>query len=164
VAAHPENQSRGRVASLHMHPPVAGEPMLPADSIAVETDAGIVGNTRYWKRQSRSTDQPTQRQVTLIEREQIEEHASALGLPGIAAGRVRSNIETEGINLVPLAGRDIRVGGAVLHIAAPRDPCHKMDEIAPGLRERMTNDKQGVLAVVVQSGTIKNGDAIQPIN
>jgi hypothetical protein len=41
VAAHPENQSRGRVASLHMHPPVAGEPMLPADSIAVETDAGI---------------------------------------------------------------------------------------------------------------------------
>ena len=147
-----------------MHPPVAGEPMLPADSIAVETDDGIVGNTRYWKRQSRSTDQPTQRQVTLIEREQIAEHASVLGLPGIAAGRVRSNIETEGINLVPLAGRDIRVGGAVLHIAAPRDPCHKMDEIAPGLRERMTNDKQGVLAVIVQSGTIKNGDAIQPIN
>ncbi len=147
-----------------MHPPVAGEPMLPADSIAVEIDAGIIGNTRYWKRQSRSTDQPTQRQVTLIEREQIAEHASALGLPGIAAGRVRSNIETEGINLVPLAGRDIRVGGAVLHIAAPRDPCHKMDEIAPGLRERMTNDKQGVLAVIVQSGTIKNGDAIQPIN
>jgi len=65
---------------------------------------------------------------------------------------------------VPLAGRDVRVGGAVLHIAAPRDPCHKMDEIAPGLRERMTNDKQGVLAVVVQPGTIKNGDAIQPIN
>ena len=147
-----------------MHPPVAGEPMLPADSIAVETDAGIIGNTRYWKRKSRSTDQPTQRQITLIEREQIAEHASALGLPGIAAGRVRSNIETEGINLVPLVGRDVRVGGAVLHIAAPRDPCHKMDEIAPGLRERMTNDKQGVLAVIVQSGTIKNGDAIQPIN
>ena len=138
--------------------------MLPADSIEVESDAGIVGNIRYWQRQSRSTDQPTQRQVTLIEREQIAEHASALGLPGSAAGRVRSNIETEGINLVPLAGRDVRGGGAVLHIAAPRDPCHKMDEIAPGLRERMTYDKQGVLAVVVQSGTIKNGDAIQPIN
>ena len=106
------------MASLHVHPPVAGEPMLPADSIAVETDAGIVGNTRYWQRQS----------------------------------------------LVPLAGRVVRVGGAVLHITAPRDPCHKMDKIAPGLRERMTNDKQGVLAVVVQSGTIKNGDAIQPIN
>ena len=147
-----------------MHPPVAGEPMLPADSIAVETDAGIVGNTRYWKRLSRASHQPTQRQVSLIEREQIAEHASALGLPGIAAGQVRSNIETEGINLVPLAGRDVRVGGAVIHIAAPRDPCHKMDEIAPGLRERMTNDKQGILAVVVQSGTIKNGDVIQPIN
>ena len=146
-----------------MHPPVAGEPMLPADSIAVETDAGIVGNTRYWKRLSHASDQPTQRQVSMIEREQIAEHASALGLPGIAAGQVRSNIETEGINLVPLAGRDIRVGGAILHIATPRDPCHKMDEIAPGLRERMTNDKQGILAVVVQSGTIKNGDVIQPI-
>ena len=141
-----------------------GTPWRNISYLIIETDAGIVGNTRYWKRQSRSTDQPTQRQVTLIEREQIAEHASALGLPGIAAGRVRSNIETEGINLVPLAGRDVRVGGAVLHIAAPRDPCLKMDEIAPGLRERMTNDKQGVLAVVVQPGTIKNGDAIQPIN
>ena len=137
--------------------------MLPVDSITVETDAGIVGNNRYWKRLSRSSDQPTQRQVSMIEREQIAEHASALGLPGIAAGRVRSNIETEGINLVPLAGRDVRVGGAILHIATPRDPCHKMDEIAPGLRERMTNDRQGILAVVVQSGTIKNGDVIQPI-
>lgn len=146
-----------------MHPPVAGEPMLPADSIVVEIDAGIVGNNRYWKRLSRASNQPTQRQVSMIEREQIAEHASALALPGIAAGRVRSNIETEGINLVPLAGRDIRVGGAILHIATPRDPCHKMDEIAPGLRERMTNDRQGILAVVVQSGTIKNGDVIQPI-
>ena len=90
--------------------------MLPTDSIAVEIDAGIVGNTRYWKRQSRSTNQPNQRQVTLIEREQIAEHASALGLPNIAAGRVRSNIETEGIDLVPLAGRVVRVGGAGLHI------------------------------------------------
>ena len=76
--------------------------MLPADSIVVEIDAGIVGNNRYWKRLSRASNQPTQRQVSMIEREQIAEHASALGLPGIAAGRVRSNIETEGINLVPL--------------------------------------------------------------
>ena len=138
--------------------------MLTTDSIAVETGAGIVGNTRYWQRQSSTTGRPNQRQVTLIEREQIAEHARALRLPDIAAGRVRSNIETEGIDLIQLVGHDVCVGGAVLHIAAPRDPCHKMDKIALGLRERMTNDKQGVLAVVVQSGTIKNGDAIQPIN
>ena len=138
--------------------------MLPADSITIETNAGIVGNTRYWHRQSRSTGKLTKRQVSLIEREQIAEHANALGLPGIEAGLVRSNIETEGIDLVALVGHKIRVGEAMLYIAAPRDPCHKMDKIAPGLRERMMDNKQGVLARVVQSGAIKIGDAIQPID
>ena len=73
--------------------------MLPADSITVETDAGIVGNTRYWKRLSRASNHPTQRQVSMIEREQIAEHASALGLPSIAAGQVRSNIPTQTIHV-----------------------------------------------------------------
>ena len=138
--------------------------MLPVDSITIETNAGIVGNTRYWQRQSRSTGKPTHRQVSLIEREQITEHANALGLPSIEAGLVRSNIETEGIDLVTLVCRKIRVGEATLYVTSPRDPCHKMDKVTPGLRERMMDNKQGVLARVVQSGAIKIGDAIQPID
>jgi MOSC domain-containing protein YiiM len=164
VAPPLDNQVIGRVASLHLHPQKAGEPMLPVNSIAIETNAGIVGNSRYWQRRSRSTGKPTNRQVSLIEREQIAEHANALGLPTIESGLVRSNIETEGIDLIALMNRNIRIGEATLYIATTRDPCHKMNKIAPGLRERMIDNKQGVLASVIQSGTIKIGDHIQSLD
>ena len=74
---------------------------------------------------------------------------------------MRSNIETVGIDLVPLNGKRIQIGSAVLLIGAPRDPCEKMNEIAPGLRELMDHGKQGVLAQVVVSGTIRVGDRIE---
>jgi MOSC domain-containing protein YiiM len=96
----------------------------------------------------------------LMEREQIGEHAATLGLQPIAAGAVRSNIETEGIDLIALIGKDVQVGQAVLRFYAPRDPCHKMDAICQGLRELMMNSKQGVLAEVLRSGTIAVGDAV----
>ena len=60
--------------------------------------------------------------------------------------------------------RNIRIGEATLYIATTRDPFHKMNKIAPGLRERMIDNKQGVLARVIQSGTIKIGDHIQSLD
>ena len=43
---------------------------------------------------------------------------------------------------------------------APRDPCAKMDAICQGLRARMMDQRQGVLAEVVRSGAVRVGDAI----
>ena len=59
---------------------------------------GIVQDERYFGRKSRNGE-PSKRQVTLIEREQIAEHCAVLGLSSIPPGMVRSNIETEGLNL-----------------------------------------------------------------
>ena len=129
---------------------------------AVETK-GILGEPRYFGRKNQQTGQPSARQVSLIEREQLAEHATALGLEAIPAGAVRSNIETVGINLVALVGRQIQIGQAILSVHAPRDPCAKMDAICQGLRELMQHDRQGVLAQVVRSGTIRIGDPIQVI-
>ena len=123
---------------------------------------GISGDARYFGRVSRETGQPSRRQVTLIEREQIAEHAVALGLPTIAPGAVRSNIETTGINLMALLGREIEIGEAVLRLYAAREPCAKMDAICEGLRARMMNERQGVLAEVVRSGRVRVGDSICP--
>ena len=124
---------------------------------------GIAGNGRYFGRRSRTTGQPSLRQVSLMEREQIDEHAQALGLPGIAPGAVRANIETRGIDLVALVGKKIKIGEAILLIYEPRIPCAKMDAICQGLRARMLENRQGVLAQVIQSGRIAIGDSIQPI-
>jgi MOSC domain-containing protein YiiM len=124
---------------------------------------GISGEPRYFDRKSRQDGQPSKRQVTVIEREQIAQHAAALGLASIPPGAVRSNIETSGINLISLIGKEIQIGDAVLLLYAPRDPCEQMDAICQGLRELMLENKQGVLAQVLRSGKIRTGDTITAI-
>ena len=151
----------GRVASLHLHPEKAGDPFSPVSAIRVVASKGIEGNPRYFGRISQN-GQPGKRQVTLIERGQIEEHARALGCPAFLPGIVRSNIETEGLNLIDLIGQNIRIGSAVLYFYEARVPCAKMDMICNGLRDLMQNSKQGVLAQVISSGSIAVGDSIVP--
>jgi MOSC domain-containing protein YiiM len=152
----------GQVASLHLHPAEPGTPLQPIEAVELVAGQGIQGDTRYFGRLSRDTGQPSRRQVTLIEREQIAEHAVALSLPSISPGAVRSNIETTGISLIALLGREVEIGGAILRLYAPRDPCAKMDAICQGLRALMMDSRQGVLAEVVRSGTIRVGDSICP--
>jgi MOSC domain-containing protein YiiM len=150
---------QARVASLHLHPRERGLPLLAVESVEVVEQKGIVGNQRYFGRKGRDGT-PSNRQISLIEREEIARHAAALGLEAVSPGAVRSDIETEGIELVQLVGRQIRIGTAVLELAAPRDPCPKMDAVARGLRERMLGNRQGVLARVARSGVIRVGDTI----
>jgi MOSC domain-containing protein YiiM len=151
----------GRVASLHLHPEKAGEPLRPIDAIELVAEKGIVGNGRYFARIKKETGAPSRRQVSLIERETIADHAAALG--SIAPGAVRSNIETQGIDLVALVGRTVRIGTAELLLYDTRDPCPKMDAVIEGLRERMEDGKQGVMAQVTKSGAIRVGDPIEPL-
>ena len=151
----------GHVASLHLHPTESGAPLQSVESVEVLEGKGIAGDSRFFGRMSHSTGQPSRRQVTLIEREQIAEHATALGLPTITPGAVRSNIETTGINLIALLGHELEIGEAVLRLYEPRDPCPKMDAICQGLRARMMDQRQGVLAEVVRTGTVRVGDTIR---
>lgn len=150
----------GQVASLHLHPPEPGAPLQAVEAVELVEGKGISGEPRYFGRLSGHTGQPTRRQVSLIEREQIAEHAAALGLPAFPPGAVRSNIETTGIKLISFLGSELEIGSAVLRFFAPREPCAKMDAICSGLRALMMNNRQGVLAEVVRSGTIRVGDSI----
>ncbi len=155
------NEFNGRVASLHLHPSEPGAPLQSVETVEAVEAKGILGDTRYFGRLSRDTGQPTRRQVTLIEREQIATHAAALRLSSIPPGAVRSNVETTGLDLISLLGREIEIGSAILYLHAPRDPCAKMDAICQGLRERMMKGRQGVLAEVRRSGVIRVGDVIR---
>lgn len=153
----------GRVASLHLHPQAPGTPLQSVEVVELVQAKGIQGDTRYFGRLSRETGNPARRQVTLIEREQIAQHAAVLDLSTITPGAVRSNIETTDISLVSLVGQEVVIGEAVLFLYAPREPCAKMDAICMGLRQQMLNSRQGVLAEVRRSGKVRVGDEIKPI-
>ncbi|HEY0550717.1 MAG TPA: MOSC domain-containing protein [Verrucomicrobiae bacterium] len=153
----------GCVASLHLHPEKGGEPLRSVERIEVVAEKGIFGNPRKFGVVNRRTGQPSKRQVSLIEREQIAEHAATLGLQSIPPGVVRSNIETSGIDLIALVGKQIQIGGAILFFYEARTPCEKMERICRGLRALMENNRQGVLAQVVCSGVIRVGDALTPL-
>jgi hypothetical protein len=150
----------GRVASLHLHPAKSGAALTGVEEIKLVAGKGIQDEPRYFGKISRRTDKPSRRQVSLIEREQIAEHAAALGLPSIAPGRVRANIETEGIDLVQLIGKRVKIGDAILFFYEGRTPCRQMDAICTGLRALMENNRQGVMAEIVQSGTVRLRDTI----
>jgi MOSC domain-containing protein YiiM len=137
--------------------------MLSLPAIRLEAQLGIVEDARYYARKSRLTGLPRKRQASLIEREQLAEHAAVLGLQSIAPGQARANIETLGINLQALVGKQVRIGTTVLLLYAPRTPCEKMNRICQGLRKLMENARQGVMAQVVQSGEIRVGDTVQPL-
>jgi MOSC domain-containing protein YiiM len=147
------------VASLHLHPAIAGEPLLLVNEVQAEAGKGIVGDARVFGRKNREGE-PSRRQVSLIAREEIAAHAAALGLSGIEPGAVRSNIETVGIDLISLVGKNVNIGEAVLYFYEARTPCHKMDLVADGLQKLMSCGRQGVMAQVIASGTIRVGDPI----
>ena len=152
----------GRVESLHIHPQVPGAPFKALQALTLIEGKGIFEDTRYFARTSRA-GAPTRRQVSLIEREQIAEHAAILGLETIAPGEVRANVETTGINLQEFVGYEVALGEAVLFFYAPRTPCQKMDRICQGLRALMENARQGVMAEVIRSGTVRVGDEIRAL-
>ena len=151
----------GRVVSLHLHPPDPGAPLISVDAIEVLAGQGIAGEPRYFGRVNQSTGHPSRRQISLIEREQIDEHARALGLETIPPGAVRTNIETRGLDLISLVGQQIEIGSAVLLLYEARKPCQKMDAVCSGLRALMENRRQGVMAEVTRSGRIRVNDPIR---
>jgi MOSC domain-containing protein YiiM len=96
----------------------------------------------------------SKRQVSLIDVETLEK----LSIP---PGAVKENITTRGLDLRRLeAGQHLRIGGSLLEIALPCDPCSRMDEIRQGLQEELRGQR-GWLCRVVEGGIIRRGDGIE---
>src|SRR5438876_5769802 len=98
----------------------------------------------------------SKRQLLLVDRETLD----AMDLqPGI----IRENITTDGLNVngLPL-GQRLRVGEALLEVAAVCTPCDQLEKVRPGLRREIYG-RRGVLCRVVEGGEIHIGDAIEKL-
>lgn len=86
------------------------------------------------------------------------EHLTAVG---VQPGRIRENFTVDGadVHRWPV-GQRVRAGSALFEITMECDPCSRMDEIRPGLREELEG-RRGMLARVVETGTVSVGDEIE---
>lgn len=96
------------------------------------------------------------RQVLLMDIETLEEL-------GIAPGAVKENITTRGIDIRSIrAGERLRVGEVLLEMTYRCDPCERMNEIRPGLKDELLG-RRGMLFRVVEGGKVRVGDSIQKV-
>jgi MOSC domain-containing protein YiiM len=96
----------------------------------------------------------SKRQVSLMDVETLQK----LGIP---PGAVKENVTTRGLDFQRLKpGQHLRIGGSLLEITLPCEPCSRMDEIRLGLQGELRGQR-GWLSRVVEGGIIRRGDRIE---
>ena len=100
---------------------------------------------------------PPRREVLLVSKEHLDAF-------GVEPGAIRENVTVEGADVQSWpVGQRVQVGNALLEITMVCDPCHRMDELKPGLRA-LLDDKRGMLAHVVEGGEVALDDAIELVD
>jgi len=101
------------------------------------------------------------RQVTLIEKENLQAVASYLGREfPVAPELVRRNLVIEGINLLALKGRRFSIGMAVLETSGECHPCSRIEEALGVGGYNAMRGHGGITARVIAGGEIKVGDPL----
>ena len=141
--------------------------LLPG--LGVAGDAHCGATVQHRSRLARTPGAPNLRQVHLIHAELFDELAAA-GFD-VRPGQLGENITTRSIDLLGLArGTRLQIGGtALIEVTGLRNPCRQIDQrIGPGAMNAVLATagdgrlvrKAGVMAIVLQGGTVRAGDAI----
>ena len=96
----------------------------------------------------------TKRQVLFASADHLE-------AVGVDPGAIRENFTVAGadVHRWPV-GQRFEVGDAAFEITMECEPCERMDQLRPGLREELEG-RRGMLARVVRTGTVSVGDEIR---
>lgn len=143
-------ETEGRVEFLHLNVEHR-QPMRGVESARFIAGVGIEDDRHATPRSERQGYQ-----VLLMDKETLD----ALGLP---PGDIKENVTTVGVDVNALQpGQRVAIGDAIVEVSKPCAPCSRMEEIRSGLQDELA-DRRGMLAGVVQSGTVKPGDAVRVV-
>ena len=137
---------QGTISALHIAR-VKGTPSDPVDNATAISAQGLEGD--------RSCSPDNTRQVLIMDRETLERLE-------LEPGQIKENITTTGLDLSEAqGGKVLFIGDSVtMEVVGDCVACGKMDGIRNGLREEL-DGKRGVLAMVINGGSIKVGDSIR---
>ena len=132
--------------------------------VGVEGDTHAGPTVQHRSRVAADPTQPNLRQVHLLHAELLDE-LTAAGFD-VSPGALGENITTRGIPLLSLpVGTVLACGEALVAITGLRNPCHQLNDYAPGLMQAVAYldangslvRKAGIMGVVVASGTVAAG-------
>jgi MOSC domain-containing protein YiiM len=134
----------------------------------VEGDAHWGKKVKHRYAAAKNPDAPNLRQVHLIQAELFDE-LRRRGFD-VRPGAIGENVTTRDVDLLGLPrGARLRLGSdAVIEVIGLRNPCRQIDAFVPGLKMAVLGQdtegrlirKAGVMAIVIQGGDVKAGDAI----
>lgn len=137
--------------------------------LGVEDDVHQGLTVKHRSRMKQDPTRPNLRQVHLIH-EELHDELRAAGFR-VAPGVMGENITTRGVDLLGLpTGTRLHLGDtAVIEITGLRNPCKQLDDYQSGLLAAVLEQaddgklirKSGVMAVVLQGGSVKSGAAIR---
>jgi hypothetical protein len=136
--------------------------------LGVAGDAHAGSTVRHRSRVRRDPSAPNLRQVHLLHGEAASRQF--LEQFGVQPGQLGENVTTRGLDLLALpAGTRLQLGPqSVLELTGLRNPCAQIDAFQQGLTAAVLDRdaqgglvrKAGVMAVVVQGGDVRPGDAV----
>ena len=136
---------QGTITNLH-RARVKGTPSDPVQEATAISGLGLEGD--------RSAYEGNLRQVLFIEKETLDDL-------GLEPGQVKENITVTGLDLSQTkAGQVFTIGdGVTMELVGDCEACGKMDALELGLQDKI-NGKRGMLAKVLNGGSIKVGDSV----
>ena len=136
---------QGTITNLHIAR-VKGTPSDPVQEATAISGLGLEGD--------RSAYEGNLRQVLFVDKEILDG-------AGLAPGQVKENITVTGLNVSEIKpGQIFTIGSDVtLEAVGDCEACGKMDAIRLGLKDEL-DGKRGMLAKVLNGGSIKVGDSV----
>jgi MOSC domain-containing protein YiiM len=139
-----------KLEAIYVWPVSRGNPVA-LDRVSAVAGVGLDGDRQRGKK----------RQVTLLDADAWADATREAGSDAPPVRR-RANLVLRG---VPLAadsiGRRLRIGDVVLLVRGETTPCHRMDDIHPGLRDAMKPAfRGGVFCSIETGGTLSVGDSV----
>ena len=122
------------------------DPMKEVNEANFITGQGMEGD-----RHLRSDGRRSNRQVLIMDSETLNQF-------DLSPGQVRENVTVEGLDFSSIsAGDKVSLGGdVILEVTGDCEPCARMDELRPGLKDEI-DGKRGLLAFVEKGGVVSVG-------
>ncbi len=138
--------NQGRVVNLYLCRE-RKQSMTPVQEATAISDLGLEGDKHAVKGSAR--------QVLVMDVETLK----SLDL---APGVIKENITVEGLDLSTVQAGQVFFVGDQVTLEATGDclPCARMDEIRPGLQDKLKG-RRGIISTVLNGGSLKVGDAIR---